>query len=133
MQSKTAPLEFRYRFRFADGQAHEFHLELDPETLALRAPERPAYPWWTRLGYFQCGNCPLQEPRHQRCPIAANLVDVVAFFKDRVSHDEAHVYVEALGRCYFKRVSLQEALSSLLGIYMVTSGCPRSVNGNSER
>jgi hypothetical protein len=124
MAHELAPLVFHYRFRFNDGEAREFTVELHPETLALRAPELAAHPWWTRLGYFQCGNCPLQESRQPRCPIAVNLVEIVAFFKDRVSHDEAHVYVEALGRCYFKRVSLQEALSSLLGIYMVTSGCP---------
>jgi hypothetical protein len=124
MSALSPPIVFRYRFRFLDGQAQEFVLELDPDTLALRMPEREAYPWWTRLGYFQCGNCPLQEPRHPRCPIAVNLVDVVAFFKNRVSHDEVYVYVEALGRCYFKHVSLQEALSSMLGIFMATSGCP---------
>ena len=124
MPDAAPPLVFTYRFRFQDGQAPEFVLELDPDTLALRTPERAFNPWWTRLGYFQCDNCPLQEARHPHCPIAFNLVDVVGFFKNRVSHDEVYVYVEALGRCYFKHVSLQEALSSLLGIFIASSGCP---------
>ncbi len=117
-------LTFRYRFFFPNAEPRDFTFALDSGTLALRPEPRESWPSWTRLGYFQCTNCPLDERRSPRCPIAANIVDVVAFFRDHVSHEEVDVEVEAHGRAYRKRVSLQEALSSMLGIVMVTAGCP---------
>jgi hypothetical protein len=116
-------LVFRYVFRLPEGD-REFRLELDRETLALRQPPRRSYPEWTRLGYMQCSNCPLSEAESPRCPVAASVVDVIDSFRERVSYEEFEVEVEARGRSYTKRATLQEALSSMLGIYTVTSGCP---------
>jgi hypothetical protein len=45
-------------------------------------------------------------------------------FRDSVSFEEVIVTVETEGRIYSKRTSLQQAISSLVGIYTVTSGCP---------
>jgi len=56
--------------------------------------------------------------------VAANLVDVVDMLKNRVSHEQVEVTVEAAGRRYFKKTSLQQAAGSLIGIYNVSSGCP---------
>lgn len=114
----------RYRFRFGSGEVREFALGLDPETLEMRAPWGGSAPAWTALGYLKCPNCPLDEARHPRCPVARNLVEVVEFLRDRLSFEEVHVTVETRGRTYSKQTSLQNAAGSLIGIYTVTSGCP---------
>jgi hypothetical protein len=56
--------------------------------------------------------------------VAAGLVDVVEAFKDSVSYEEVDVEVETRDRTYRKRAPLQAAISPLVGIHMVTSGCP---------
>jgi hypothetical protein len=56
--------------------------------------------------------------------VAASLVDVVEAFKDLRSCDEADIEIATQDRTYRKRTPLQEGLSALVGIYMVTAGCP---------
>jgi len=116
-------IHFRYKFTLADGDVKEFDLRLDSETLSLITPGRESHPEWTRLSYRQCPNCPL-TPSQLQCPIAANLVDVVDCFKDFISYDQADIEVATEERVYKKHTSLQKGISSLIGIYMVTSGCP---------
>jgi Domain of unknown function (DUF6901) len=117
-------VQLAYTFSFADGSSRRFALRLDYDTLAMLGPERKELPAWTALSFCQCPNCPLDPAVHPRCPVAANLVDVVDVFKESVSYEEVDVSVEAHGRSYVKRTSLQQAASSLIGIFMVTSGCP---------
>lgn len=50
--------------------------------------------------------------------------DVIEFFKDFKSYDRVAVTVESEARTYGHKGSVQTAISSLLGLYMVTSGCP---------
>src|SRR3990170_3733238 len=116
-------IHFRYRFTLANGDIKEFDLQLDNETLSLITPDRESHPEWTQLSYKQCPNCPLTPPK-LLCPIAANLVGVVDCFKDFISYDEADIEVATEERVYKKHTSLQKGISSLIGIYMVTSGCP---------
>jgi len=115
---------FAYTFAFGDGSVRRFAVRLDYETLGMVAPARTELPAWTELSFCKCPNCPLDEALHPRCPIAANLVEVVDVFKDSISYEEVDVSVEAHGRTYVKRTSLQQGVSSLIGIFMVTSGCP---------
>ena len=116
-------MTFRYRFEFGDGSSKEFEIRLDPETLAL--VDRPAGPPpdWTRLDNHRCKNCPL-EGKAEYCPVAVNLSQVVESFKDSASYDQALVTVTTKERTYQKKTSLQRGLSSIVGIYNVTSGCP---------
>lgn len=113
-----------YKFSFADGSSKEFAVRLDHETLSLIAAPRESYPTWTALGFMKCANCPLDEAKHARCPIATNLVDLVEFFKDSISYEEADVCVDTGPRQYLSKTSLQKGISALMGIFMVTSGCP---------
>lgn len=89
----------------------------------MHAP-RASYPEWTALAYKKCPNCPLDEAQNQRCPIAANLVEVVLTFKDERSFDEVDVTVDVHERRYLKHASLQQALAGMIGVLTVTSGCP---------
>jgi hypothetical protein len=81
-------------------------------------------PDWTRLTHCQCPNCPLNPARHPHCPIAVNLVDIIESFKDRFSTEEAEITVLSDAREYHRHASVQSGVSSLMGLHMVTSGCP---------
>ncbi len=52
------------------------------------------------------------------------MVDVIRFFSDLVSFDEADIRIETNDRTYFKHTTLQVGVSSLIGLCMATSGCP---------
>ena len=125
MSKEKDNLTFRYKFSFENGVSKEFVVVLDGKTLHILAnPNPPAPADWTQLNYNKCPNCPLDEKKHPQCPIAANLVDVVNFFKDLVSYEKTYMMIESGNRNFIGKVSLQEGIKSLVGVYMVTSGCP---------
>jgi hypothetical protein len=116
-------LRFSYAFRLPDGTDRRFEVRLDAETLASVPVEGAPKPAWTKLKYFQCANCPLGDDV-EYCPVAVNLSAVVETFKDAVSFENTTVKVETADRVYEKKTTLQKGLSSIIGIYMVTSDCP---------
>lgn len=118
------PVSITYKFVFEDKTVREFAVRLDGDSLSLIAQKRSSYPAWTRLSFGQCPNCPLDPNRHAHCPIALNVVDVVDFFKNSISYEKVDVEIVTDARNYVKSTDLQAAISSMLGIFMVTSGCP---------
>lgn len=116
-------LKFVYKFQFEDGKEKEFTVLLDSRTLRVLTPSYPSPPEWTNLGYQQCENCPLGASQ-ERCPVALNLAHLVDEFKYATSYDKTWVVVEAPERTYAQETSVQNGLASLMGIFMVTSGCP---------
>ncbi len=117
-------IDFIYKFRFNKGLEKIFKLTIDEETLYLIQEEKDTYPQWTLLNNQKCPHCYLNEKVVQYCPIAKNLVEPIDFFKNSLSYEELDIYVETKTRNYHKKTSLQKGLSSLIGIYMTTSGCP---------
>ena len=117
-------ITFKYKFKFSGGSEKKFIIKLDDKTLNLIQTESKPYPKWAELIYFKCPNCPLQEDQHIFCPVAANLVEIVDFFKASISYDEVDLFIETEQRGYIKHTTLQQGINSLIGIYMVTSGCP---------
>lgn len=115
---------FNYKFTFGDGAEKEFNIKLDNKTLDLIQTIKGPYPKWTELKYFKCLNCPLEEEKREFCPVAVSLVELINFFMSSISYEEVDVSIEVEERRYTKHTSLQKGLSSLIGIYMVTSGCP---------
>jgi hypothetical protein len=115
---------FHYRFIFNDGVIKDFHVNLDPQTLDLIETERDVFPRWTELTCHQCPHCTLERQKYKHCPIAVNLIDLVYTFKDIQSYEAVEVIIDTEARRYSKQTALQQGLSSLIGIYMVTSGCP---------
>lgn len=116
---------YRYTFALPDGKTRVFTVRLDQRTLELIRPQPVAAPpSWTALAFQKCPHCPLKDEEHPHCPAALSLVDVVDVFGTSISFEEADVCIETEARSYTKRTSLQKALSSLIGLYMVTSGCP---------
>lgn len=121
---QTSTIRYRYTFLLKDGQEKIFDLHLDRRSLALAPIQRNDLPAWTSLGCHQCPNCPLRPQEAPTCPIAVNIIDLVDFFADAVSHEDLDVRITTDQRSYVKHTKMTEAISSLLGIYMVTSGCP---------
>lgn len=117
-------ITFKYSFVFDKDRRMEFTVRLDEQTLRALPEENRRHPEWTRLEKFRCPNCPLDDSEHKFCPVAANIADLIERFKEWLSYEEVDLSIETEERDYLKRTTLQEALSSLIGVYMVTSGCP---------
>jgi len=116
-------IQYRYTFRFADGAEKQFEVNLNAATLELVPAAQAPKPDWTKLAYHQCERCPLADTV-AHCPIAVNLSSLVESFKDSLSFEGTTVTVQTHQRTYTKQTTLQQGLSSIIGIYMVTSGCP---------
>jgi hypothetical protein len=117
-------IKLEYHFELGNGLRKTFTVSLQKPSLKLVSRRPTVLPEWTNLTYHQCPNCPLDPAKHPHCPVAANLVDVVDFFRNCLSTEEADVRILAESREYHKRAPVQHGISSLMGIYMVTSGCP---------
>jgi hypothetical protein len=121
--NQDEPIRIRAKFNFDGGVEKVFNVALHPKTLELIVPEIPSLPDWTYLQYQKCINCPLSDTV-VRCPIAVNISRLIEEFKNFTSYEKTWIVVETVERTYGQETSIQNGLSSLLGIYMVASGCP---------
>ncbi len=122
--SESETIYYKYLFLFSDGKKESFNITLHKKTLKY-IPAKSLQPAaWTKLEHKQCQNCPLNNEDYPDCPLALNLTDVVPKFSSLYSYDNVNVMIETEERTYSKNTSLQQALSAMLGIYMVTSDCP---------
>jgi hypothetical protein len=113
-----------YRFAFPNGSEEIFNLQIDSKSLRLITPLQNPLPAWTELGFCQCPNCPLAVEQIASCPMAVNLMDVVARFDRLLSYDKTLVTVTTKERRVSQATTVQRGLSSLLGLVIATSGCP---------
>jgi len=120
-----AQIFFKYTFTMPDSQTFEFEIILDSESLTYQAIESTSHPEWTKLGYHMCEGCLLAQNGLNHCPVAVNLQDIVTTFSKHISYNLVDISIQTEERTYSKQqVSMQSGLSSILGIIMVTSGCP---------
>jgi hypothetical protein len=110
-----------YEFTLADGRVHRFVVDQDDGEAPPDSAELPA---WTRLGFHQCGNCPLHPDRSPRCPVAVDVFRITERFADMLSYERVHVQVTRGARSYDIDCDVQTGLGSLLGLVMASSGCP---------
>ena len=122
--SHAENLYYHYFFELPDGRKQDFRVELDGNDLSLVSPKPGEAQPWADLDYNQCPNCPLSKSEYEHCPVALNLTSIVDFFGAFFSYEKALVTVQTESRAYTKEGPLQVALSSLIGIVMVSSGCP---------
>jgi hypothetical protein len=115
---------FNYIFRFSGGEEKRFDIRLDSATLNMLQPQRDEYPEWTKLSFHKCPGCSLNEAEQKYCPIATGIIDIIDCFKSHPSYEEIDVSVETEARTYSKHTALQKGLSPMIGIFMVTTGCP---------
>ena len=117
------PINIVYHFQFEDNTEEIIDIRLDRQTL-MKETEQIKKRDWMQLEFRQCENCKLKKAENPYCPIAVNLSDVISRFDKRKSFEMAMVRVAAEERTYEKKVAVQQGLGSLIGIIMVTSGCP---------
>jgi hypothetical protein len=117
-------MSYRYEIKFEDGAATEVEIKLDP--VSLRVIEGPAGepPDWALLDCCKCAVCPFDSAAEKYCPVAVNMAGVAARFADKSSVMPVEARVVSEEREYFKSTRLQSVVSSIIGVYMVTSGCP---------
>ena len=115
-----------YRFTFPDSQERVFELEMDRDTAELSPPHVTQPPAWTALGFNQCTGCPFNAAETPHCPAALQLAGVIDGFSDIVSYDKVKVTVESEERQVVATLAAQQALASLMGLIMASSGCPRT-------
>ena len=116
-------LRIRYKFQFENGEEKLFDVLLNEQTLQVVQSSTASNPEWTKLKYHQCTNCPLKDDVAY-CPIAVNIAHLIDEFKFSTSYDKTWVVVETPERTYAQETTVQNGLSAILGIYMVTSDCP---------
>lgn len=118
--------EIRYFFGLSTGVEFSMELQLNPSTMELVDETPEDLPAWTALGFHQCPNCPLAPEAYERCPLASSLVNLVDICKDLNSYDDIDLRVVTPGRTVTARTTAQRGVSSLLGLMVATSPCPRT-------
>ena len=93
-QSATDDSVIQYHFEFADGRSWQHEVDL----AALSGAPDAALPDWTRLGFQQCGHCPLRAAETPHCPVAVALVQPVEVLAQMPSYEEVAVRVLWRGR-----------------------------------
>ena len=66
----------------------------------------------------------MEEDKNLFCPIALSIVELADFSRNLTSYEKVELTIQCEERTYCKHTTLQQGISSLVGIYMVTSGCP---------
>lgn len=117
-------VSYRYHFVFSGDRRKEVCIELDAESMNITKVRKDSYPPWTELHFHKCSNCPLEEREHAYCPISVNIHELLEEFRDCMSYETADILIDCESRRYVAHTTLQRGLGSLIGIYMVTSGCP---------
>jgi hypothetical protein len=117
-------LRIRYDFDLPDGSKKHIDLRFDAKDFRLTNEVPPEPPFWTELKFSQCANCPLNSEEHPHCPSALHMAPAVELLKELVSFDTVGVTVTQAERTVHAQTSAQQALSSVLGLIMATSGCP---------
>jgi hypothetical protein len=118
------PLRIRYRFDLPDGSQKTLEFSFDPTTFKLQNPAPADPPFWTELKFNRCANCPLNEQEHPHCPAALQMASALEPLKALVSFDTVGVTVLQFERKVYAETTVQQAMSSVFGLIMATSGCP---------
>lgn len=124
--NKEIVIEYTYQFTFSDGAQHSFNINLSYPELKQIKPPVPSLkmPDWVKLNFHKCSNCTLDEKTHQYCPAAESLIEIFDIFKKVISYEEVDVLVRIPGKEIHTKISIQSALSSLLGLSLGGSNCP---------
>lgn len=117
-------MTYEYTFEFDGGSSKNFQIELDPENLSLINLEKFPKPDWTKMESFMCPHCPLNAEVYPHCPLTVSLTNIIDLFKELPSYEQAKITVRTPQRDYSKHTQVQVGLGSIMGVLMVSSGCP---------
>lgn len=115
-------MDIQYKFKLEGGEEYTF--TVDTARSADESENTTDFPYWTKLDFHKCVNCPLSETEHDFCPAALDAKRITETFKQMVSTEEVTVEVKTPDRTYVKKTDSQTGLRALFGLVMATSGCP---------
>jgi len=126
MSTNTITKNFiNFKFLLEEGKEIKFELQLDDNWQIVEWQKlKNFHEDWTDLNYFACPNCPLDKTTVRHCPLAQTILRFVKVFALNLSTENCVVFVETPTRGYYKNATLQQGASALLGVFMVSSGCP---------
>ncbi|NQY68299.1 MAG: hypothetical protein HRT72_11350 [Flavobacteriales bacterium] len=116
----------RYEFLFEDDSSEVYQVELDLQNQILTNIDRVSYPEWTALELNKCENCPLSSDDYSHCPLAINISGVIEKFTRINSYSKVYLIVTIGDKEIRQRTDAQNAISSLMGLLIATSGCPHT-------
>lgn len=119
-------ISIKYIFHLKDDEEEIFDIQLSHETLDIVGNIPTNLPSWTDLEFHQCENCPLSVQDTPSCPLAANLVNLCNRFSHITSYDQISLEVITDNRTMTNQTTAQRCLSSLMGLIIATSGCPKT-------
>ena len=93
MSKKSRPIQFRYIFDFGSSNREVFNLEIDEATGRRIDGNTDNFPEWSKLGFAQCPNCPLDVTETEYCPAATALTETAHRLGKVVSHAEVQLVV----------------------------------------
>ncbi len=116
----------RYLIHLQSGKKIDHKVEFDEKSMigVNATPGNP--PEWTRLDFNKCDNCPLDSKNDPHCPAALSMVNLINKCSEIDSFESTQVEVTTPTRKYIIAAPLQKAISSILGLTMATSSCPRT-------
>jgi len=114
-----------YKFTLPDERVLTYGFQFDGERYQLDREVDVAEPW-CELHFQQCSHCPYQGSGPKYCPAASQLSLIVKEVDHLVSYDRIHLKVESKQRTIEQDSSVQEAVSSLLGLVIASCGCPHT-------
>ena len=117
------PIKVQYKFQFSEREDFDFTIVIDGNTFDIIEPKVTTIPSWASLEEHKCDHCTRKSHDHKDCPIAKNIASLLDSFSDFPSYEEANIIVITEEREYHKRAAVQHGIGSLLGIFMVASGC----------
>lgn len=117
-------LNYSYRFKLPDEKVVRIDLAVDKETVSLIPMENQEPPFWAKLDYKQCPNCPLNSSETVYCPVARNLAPLLNVCSSIASFAEMDVIISMPDRLIKAHTTAQRLVSSILGLIMATSPCP---------
>jgi hypothetical protein len=117
-------LTITYRFDLPDGSAKTLEFAFDAVDFKMLKAPPDAPPFWAELAFSRCANCPLDESLNAHCPAALQLASALEPLNALVSFDTVGVTVTQAERTVYAQTSAQQAMSSVIGLVMATSGCP---------
>ena len=113
-----------YRFDLPDGSAKTLEFAFDAVDFKMLKAPPDSPPFWTELTFSRCANCPLDERLNPHCPAALQLASALEPLNALVSFDTVGVTVTQAERTMYAQTAAQQAMSSVIGLVMATSGCP---------
>ena len=117
-------LSFTYRFVFQNRSEKVITLDLDKSNLTIIMDKEFEKSGWTKSDGFSCRTSDCGNENDGHCPVALIISRFIKLFGNLTSYERVLVHVESEQRTYSKETSMQEAIGSMLGIIMPTSGCP---------